>query len=520
MVSFLGWLYESSMNLLKSARFLGDLSFLCRTFSSVQGQQVLMVFFLSMVILWGQIGTEVLYSADGIVYALVAKELVGRSWSEWVILTWNHLPFFEHPHLTPWILAFFMKIFGVSTLSALLPIVCISHATVLLTYFLGRKLLDHRFGILASSVLSLTPQFVKKGRAPMLEPALMLCIMLVIFFYLHAVEKRKLLPVLCSGFFFGCALLAKGPPALLALAVLATFQSCSYLMASQALERFQLSWRNFFIYFLLIIGIGVGILCLVDLWYHLMTGRSFFHYYISHQLELTILRQRGALKNHLGYYVEVLLRYWPWLPFVVLSTPLIVWKKDHKAIPAWLIGSCVMWGTYLGFTLLKHKSEWFVAICYVGASMLVALSLRYLISSRVLQTYYVRFCFAWSLALLFLASSFPSLFSRYDRPFERFVETASYQREAPWKGSWIADCISMDPWKGPFFLKFYWDATATNCKDPLASFKIIDVRKEFWDAGNYQILFSLHPFSIIKRRLPAAIHSEAATIFRERDKPF
>ena len=141
-------------------------------------RHVLLLMFLAAVVLCGQIQNEVLYSVDGIVYALVGKELTLKPFSQWVILTWNGSPFYEHPHLTPWLLGASMKLFGVSTLTAILPIVLISLATVLLAYLLGRALLDHRLGLLAGTVLTLTPEFVRGGRNPMLEPALMFFIML------------------------------------------------------------------------------------------------------------------------------------------------------------------------------------------------------------------------------------------------------------------------------------------------------------------------------------------------------
>ncbi len=179
--------------------------FLCcgTLFFLTETQQVLTVLFLSMVILWGQIEADVFHSVDGIIYSLVAKELTQKPLINWVVLTWNQAPFFEHPHLTPWLLAIFMKAFGVHTLTAIIPIVLLSNLTVLLTYFLGKRFLDHRFGILAATVLTFTPQFVKNGRNPMLEPALMLSVMLVIFFYIKSVQDKKFIPTLIAGFFLG-----------------------------------------------------------------------------------------------------------------------------------------------------------------------------------------------------------------------------------------------------------------------------------------------------------------------------
>ena len=185
--------------------------------------------FLAAVILCGQIQNEVLYSVDGIVYALVGKELTLKPISQWVILTWNGSPFYEHPHLTPWLLGASMKLFGVSTLTAILPIVLIALATVLLAYLLGRALLDHRLGLLAGTVMTLTPEFVRGGRNPMLEPALMFFIMLAVYFHVVATRPGRFLRnTILSGLSLGLAFLAKGPPAVLALAVIIAFQCAAH----------------------------------------------------------------------------------------------------------------------------------------------------------------------------------------------------------------------------------------------------------------------------------------------------
>ena len=102
--------------------------------------------FLAAVILWNQIVNEVFYSVDDVVYALVAKELTQKPLVEWVVLTWFRTPFYEHPHLTPWMLGVSMAMFGVGTTAAIMPIALLSTLTVLLTYFLGRSLIDHDTG--------------------------------------------------------------------------------------------------------------------------------------------------------------------------------------------------------------------------------------------------------------------------------------------------------------------------------------------------------------------------------------
>src|SRR4029453_13850827 len=107
-------------------------------------------------------------------------------------------------------LGVWMAMFGVSTTTAIIPIVLLSTLTVLLTYRLGRTLIDHRYGLLTATTLALTPQFVKGGRNPMLEPALMFFIMLTIYCSIRATGSTEYSYTVLTGLSLGLAFLAKG----------------------------------------------------------------------------------------------------------------------------------------------------------------------------------------------------------------------------------------------------------------------------------------------------------------------
>ena len=354
---------------------------------SADRRHVLVLLFLAAVVLFGQIQNEVLFSVDGIAYALVGKELANRPISQWVVLTWNGSPFYEHPHVTPWMLGAFMRAFGVSTLTAVLPVTLMSLATVWLAYLLGRRLLDHRFGVLAGTVLTLTPEFVRGGRNPMLEPALMFFVMLAVYFHVVATRPEHFLRnTIFSGLSLGLAFLAKGPPATLALAVILAFQGAAAAFPD-AFKGLALTPRRLAVHVIALLLLSTAVVLLVDEWHRLVTGTSFFAHYFSHQLKDTIVDSRGAAANDWMYYARGFVRNWPWWPFVLVSGVLVAWKKDRVAVPALILGALVTGGTYLGFTLMMHKAEWYIAIHFVGSALLAALTLRYLVSDRVLQRY-------------------------------------------------------------------------------------------------------------------------------------
>ncbi len=451
---------------------------------------------LAAVILWNQIENEVFYSVDDVVYALVAKELTKKHFTEWVALTWFQSPFHEHPHLTPWMLGVSMAMFGVRTTTAIVPIALLSTLTVLLTYFLGRNLIDHRYGLLAAATLALTPQFVKGGRNPMLEPALMFFIMLTVYCHIRATESTRYAYTVLMGLSLGLAFLAKGAPAVLAVAVIVGFQGVARLLPAP-FARFRVRWGWFAVHLLCAIVVSLALLALVDLWHYAMLGKSFFAHYVLGQWKRTVLDREQA--NDLLYYVKVFLGYWPWLPFVLLSVPLVIWKKDRVAVPAWILGSLVTGGTLVGFTLLAHKAPWYVAIHYVGSSLMAALTLRSVLPESWMQKHCARACLACAIAILGLSATFPSLFLHDPRPREAFFGRAAAALGDQLEGKVLADCTNVGQWRGPFLFRFHLGATRTHCDDRTAALKAIDNRKSYaFDRLDRRVLYARHPFSIIE----------------------
>jgi 4-amino-4-deoxy-L-arabinose transferase-like glycosyltransferase len=464
--------------------------------ASREARQVTAMMFLAAVVLWNQIENEVFYSVDDVVYALVAKELTRKPLVEWVVLTWFQAPFYEHPHLTPWMLGVGMALFGVGTTAAIIPVVLLSTLTVLLTYCLGRSLIDHRYGLLAATTLALTPQFVKGGRNPMLEPALMFFIMLTIYCHLRAAESRQYSYTALMGLSLGLAVLAKGPPAVLAVAVIAAFQGMAWLFPDP-FARFKAPRGWLVVHLVCAIVVSVALIALVDVWHHAVAGKSFFAQYFADQWKRTVL-DRGQARDP-SYYVKVFLQYWPWLPFMLAGIPLVVWKKDWAAVPALTLGGLVTGGTFLGFSLLTHKAFWYVAIHYVGSSLMAALTLRYVAPESWMQKRYAQCCVIGATAILCLSATFPSLFLHDPRPRETFFQRAASELGNRLEDKVLADCINVGPWRAPFLFRFHLGATRTHCDDHKATVKVVDERRtNVSDRGDYRVLYSRHPFSIIE----------------------
>ena len=391
-----------------------------------------------------------LYSVDGVVYAEVARELAARPLGDWALLTWNGAPFFEHPPLTPWLLAAGIRLLGATTFAVLVPTVLVSVATVFVTYRLGARLVDHQFGLVAATVLALTPEFIRGGRNPMLEPVLMLAVALTVLCHVNALRgERAIRWTLLAGLSFGCAVLAKGPPALLAPATILTLQVAAW--GVPGLAAFRLRPSRIALHLSAVVLAGCAVVALTDAWYYHLTGSSFVRHYVAHQLQYTVVEGRGVSENDWTFYARVFVRDWPWWP-LILAGPFVAWRtRDSEVVPAVVVGAALSGGAFLGFTLLLHKAEWYVAVHHVGSSLLAGVALRPALPHGRLARAYRPFALGITASVLLLSAVAPSVFLQYKRPFERFVEQASRTLGRRFDGEAIAECIGLDPWKGPYF---------------------------------------------------------------------
>jgi hypothetical protein len=163
------------------------------------------------------------------------------------------------------------------------------------------------------------------------------------------------------------------------------------------------------------------------------------------------------------------------------------------------VGALVTGGTFLGFTLLAHKAFWYVAIHYVGSSLLAALTLRYVAPESWMRKRFAQCCVIGATAMLGLSAAFPSLFVRDSRPRETFFQRAAPGLGNRLEGTVVADCVNVGQWRAPFLFRFHLGATKTHCDDANATFKVVDDRKTYgFDRGDYRVLYSRYPFSIIE----------------------
>ena len=146
-------------------------------------------------------------------------------------------PFWEKPPLFFWLQVISMKLFGINEFAARLPNFLCGIASLVMLYFIGSRVYGHRFGLLwiLSYGSAILPFFYFKSG--IIDPWFNLFIIMGMawfIFYLDPERKKaRIRNIALSAFFFGLAVLTKGPVAIL------VFLLC--FLVFLAIKRFRIS---------------------------------------------------------------------------------------------------------------------------------------------------------------------------------------------------------------------------------------------------------------------------------------
>ncbi|MCC7137287.1 MAG: glycosyltransferase family 39 protein [Planctomycetes bacterium] len=103
------------------------------------------------------LGEPPLWDANEPLYAEPPREVLETG--EWLVPTWNYVPWKVRPPLATWVTVPFYAAFGVSPFSARLPMALAAVATLLATCSLGTALGGRRTGLFAALVLASTARY-------------------------------------------------------------------------------------------------------------------------------------------------------------------------------------------------------------------------------------------------------------------------------------------------------------------------------------------------------------------------
>jgi len=253
---------------------------------------------IAVLFLMPLLGMVHLFDTDETNYAESSREM---------IVTGNYLtvqsdfePFPERPPLFFWLQTISMRFFGINEFAARFPNVSVRYFSLMMLYYFGRKLYSNRFGLLwiLSYGAAILPFFF--FRSGIIDPWFNFFIFMGIarfIFYLDPERQRwRLQNVLLSAFFFGLAVMTKGPMAIL------IFLLC--FIAFLALKRFRMSSNIKHVVLFILVLVLVG-----GTWFIVQaaTGNpGILRDFLSYQAKM-FLTESKAHDGFFGYHLVVLL---------------------------------------------------------------------------------------------------------------------------------------------------------------------------------------------------------------------
>lgn len=150
-------------------------------------------------------------------YAQIPREMLDRG--DLVVPTLQGEPYLDKPPLFYWLIMLSYQFFGVSAGAARLVPALAVHATILVTYLLGRRTVGERPAFAAALTLTLAPIFIGMARLLILDGVLTLCVAVALFTAFEAVRGERLRWSwwLAASVATGLGVLTKGPVALILL---------------------------------------------------------------------------------------------------------------------------------------------------------------------------------------------------------------------------------------------------------------------------------------------------------------
>jgi 4-amino-4-deoxy-L-arabinose transferase-like glycosyltransferase len=360
---------------------------------------------LSMVgvlVLFLQLGNSRFWDQDEGYYASVAYEMYRRG--DWIVPTFNEQLFAHKPPLMYWGMLLGFHAFGVSEFSARIPSAIFGFGTVLLVYFLGRRLYGRDAGLIAGLAMSSSLMFTVVSRSATADAYLTFFVSLAIFLWsIDALKGCGAAPASAESFVIrwrtwvatyaamGCAVLSKGPIGLaFPITILASVHLLEPWFAPIASTRgaaradrlpvvlqifnpwtiVRTLWRMRPI-------TGVAVVCLVSgPWFLAMQWRTdgaFLGEFLGvHHWQ----RFSEAMDNHSGpiyyYFIACLVGLYPWSAFAIPT--MLAWSHidlRSKMFRGWLVLS--MWiAVYLVvFSLASTKLPNYVIPAYPAFAMII-----------------------------------------------------------------------------------------------------------------------------------------------------
>ena len=325
------------------------------------------------------VGRWDLWNPDEPRYAQVAKEMVGTE--DWILMHVNGNTYVDKPPLFFWLIALSSFLWqGFTSFSARFPSGLFSTLTVLLTFFLGKKLYGSRTGFLSALILATSFEFAYLSTRANIDATLTFFTTTSIFFFLHwyqhysphssrlvSGERDGVRAVRAGlwiyGFYIGMALatLAKGPVGF----ILPLMVSLVYLLVQKdwkAMKRMRLLT-------------GMALCFVVVLFWYLPAvlkgGQNFLNETLVHHTIDRFAKGSSHVRPIYYYLANFPVDFLPW--FLFLPGAIVYGFSEKKVGISRGFLFLLIWfvAIFLFFSVSRGKRAIYLLPLYPAASLLV-----------------------------------------------------------------------------------------------------------------------------------------------------
>jgi 4-amino-4-deoxy-L-arabinose transferase-like glycosyltransferase len=288
-------------------------------------------------------GSSTLWDRDEPRYARVTAEMVESG--NYLVPTFNGEVWFDKPILLYWLMSVPVRLLGPSELACRLPSVFGTAVTLLLTFFIGKKLFDAKSGLWAEAILATTLLMLFVGSSALVDGIAMPFIVGAMAIFIgRQGEKIRAIDSGAIGVLMGLGMLAKGP-----LGLLPVFVMIVVLWFGR--ENIGGFIRNF-IWVLIAVVIAAGIFLLWAIPANRATDgelyKVFFGKHIVGRALSPMEGHGGNFFKYLPYYPAIMVAgFFPWVIFLPGAFSVIISKRIGNAgaqniLLSWIIVTVVL----------------------------------------------------------------------------------------------------------------------------------------------------------------------------------
>ncbi len=272
----------------------------------------------------------------------------------------------DKPPLFPWLIAYSYKVFGISDFASRIPSAFSAILLVLFTWYIGKKILGTKTGLISAFILASSVEYLFLGRRAATD------IVFCLFFssslysmymsYFNKKPKVKICWMILSGTFAGLALLTKGPVGILLQFLILTI----FLIFKK-----QINIKHIKIY--LIIGLVALIVSLP--WYiavHISTNGEFTKSFFFTQNIERFISVVGKHPGAFWFYLPILLLgFMPWTLFLIPALYDFLKHLRNKNFNSFTL-FCLVWFSviFIFFSFSKTKLATYILLAFPPISLI------------------------------------------------------------------------------------------------------------------------------------------------------